>query len=69
MRRSPPPTPLEALPTTFQVGDHAVVVRVEQRRWSVSVDTAPLPNTFETQAEAWEAGVRESARLDDLRSA
>jgi hypothetical protein len=31
-------------------------------RWSVSVDGTALPNTFESQVEAWEAGVREAAR-------
>ena len=57
--------PVASLPATFQVGRH--LVRVAQsvaERWAVTVDDAALPNWYRTQAEAWEAGVREADRLD-----
>jgi hypothetical protein len=67
MKRALPSTSVDGVPATFQVGEHAVVVQRHQHRWAVSVDTAPVAATFDTQAEAWEAGVREAARLDMLR--
>ena len=66
MKRPSPSPSIDSVPTTFQVGEHAVVVQRQQQRWAVSVDSAPVPATFETQAEAWEAGVREAARVDAL---
>jgi hypothetical protein len=33
-------------------------------RWSVVVDGAPLSGTYRTQADAWEAGVRDADRRD-----
>jgi hypothetical protein len=55
-------------PTTFQVGDHALVVtKIAEHRWSVAVDTQPVGGTYDTQAEAWEAGVRDAARIDAAR--
>jgi hypothetical protein len=33
-------------------------------RWTSSVDGGPSSNTFDTQVDAWEAGVREADRLD-----
>jgi hypothetical protein len=36
-------------------------------RWSVAVDGALLEHRFMSQVEAWEAGVREAARLDQAR--
>jgi hypothetical protein len=64
-RPSPPPA-IELLPTTFAVGKHAVkVARSPQGRWSAAVDDRPpVPSTYETQVDAWEAGVREADRLD-----
>jgi len=51
---------------TFQVGKH--LVRVGGRGgggvWAASVDGRDLDHTFATEAEAWEAGVREADRLD-----
>lgn len=53
------------IPSTFEVGRHLVrVLKLNEGRWSVSVDDAPLPSTYATQAEAWEGGVREADRLD-----
>lgn len=66
MKRPLPSPSIDSVPTTFQVGDHAVVVQRRQQRWAVSLDSAPLSATFDTQAEAWEAGVREAARVDAL---
>jgi len=52
------------LETSFQVGDHLVrVTKVSQGRWSVAVDGQALPSVFGTQADAWEAGVREADKL------
>jgi hypothetical protein len=56
-------------PATFDVAGHQVVVaRLMERRWSVTVDSHPLDSTYDTQAEAWEAGVRDVQRRSDLRS-
>ena len=53
------------VPTCFEVGSHVVrVVKVMEGRWTVTVDQGPCPSSYATQAEAWEAGVREAARLD-----
>jgi hypothetical protein len=66
MKAARPPPDVAALPVTFTVGTHAVVVAPRDRCWSVSVDGTPAASTFGTQAEAWEAGVREADRLDRL---
>ncbi len=60
-----------ARPTSFLVGDHSVVVAqvTPSWRWTVTVDGRPLEGTFETQAEAWEAGVRDADRVDQGRGA
>ena len=69
MRRPAVVPPLAATrPTIFIVGDHTIVVtNVREQRWSVSVDNRDLDASFATQADAWEAGVRDAARLDALR--
>lgn len=55
-------------PTTFVVGDHSVVVtKISEGRWAVAVDEHPVGGTYDTQAEAWEAGVRDAARIDVAR--
>jgi len=60
-----PPDPIRSIPTTFQVGNHTLKVwRLHEGRWTASVDEGPLANSFETQVEAWEAGVREADRRD-----
>jgi hypothetical protein len=49
----------------FEAGKHVLrLSKVMEGRWCVAVDDAPLSGTFRTQAEAWEAGVREADRLD-----
>ncbi len=53
-----PPNDLATLPVTFSVGEHAIVVARQGRRWTLSVDGATSTVTYPTQAEAWEAGVR-----------
>ena len=56
-------------PTTFVVGAHTLLVaKVNERRWTVTVDGRPIDHSYDTQAEAWEAGVREAHRLDVTRS-
>ena len=56
---------LAALTTRFEVGRRVVAVtRVRDGIWKVAVDGAEIPGTTRTQAEAWEAGVREADRLD-----
>lgn len=56
-------------PTTFDAGGHQLVVaKVMEGRWTVTVDGRLLDASFQTQAEAWEAGVREAYRLDGLRT-
>jgi hypothetical protein len=52
---------------TFQVAEHRVLLSGREGAWSVGVDEKSLPNGFATEAEAWEAGVREVDRLDRLR--
>jgi len=71
--RHPSPSVAEevlARPTAFAVRDHGVVVAqvMPAWRWTVSVDGSLLDGTFQTQAEAWEAGVREAERLDQARA-
>ncbi|HSN92103.1 MAG TPA: hypothetical protein VLS93_12810 [Anaeromyxobacteraceae bacterium] len=62
-----PPALVERIPTLFKAGDHVLAIALaEDWRWTVSVDDGPLPARFMTQAEAWEAGVREAGRLDRL---
>ena len=59
------PTPPPSIPSSFHVGAHVVrVTKVMEGRWTLTVDEAPGPNSYATQADAWEAGVREADRLD-----
>jgi hypothetical protein len=71
--RQPPTTISDAIvsrPTTFEVGAHALVVtKILEGRWRVAVDGKSLDTSFDTQADAWEAGVREADRLDRVRGA
>jgi hypothetical protein len=67
MARPVPRAPPVPVARTFHVGEHTLLVAcVQEGRWTVSVDTRPLDASFTTQATAWEAGVREAARLDAL---
>jgi hypothetical protein len=69
VRHSPAIPPVTfTRPATFVVGEHTLVLtKATERRWTVTVDDRPLEASFETQAEAWEAGVRDAARLDAAR--
>jgi hypothetical protein len=50
---------------SFHVGPHLVkTVRESEGRWSVVVDGTALDGTHRTQADAWEAGVREADKRD-----
>ncbi len=54
-----------SIPSSFHVGSHVVrVAKVIEGRWTMSVDDVAAPSSYATQAEAWEAGVREADRLD-----
>lgn len=58
---------VDTRPTTFEVGAHKVTVaKIQEGRWSVAVDQHPLDHSFQTQADAWEAGVREILRQGGL---
>jgi hypothetical protein len=62
------PDAIVTRPTTFQVGTHVLVVaKVLEGRWTVAVGNRLLDASFDTQAEAWAAGVREAHHLDALR--
>ena len=64
--KTPAQAPLK-LETRFHAGKHLLrLSRVVEGRWCVAVDEAALSGSFGTQAEAWEAGVREADRLDRL---
>jgi len=52
------------IPVSFPVGVHTVLLWLDQKRWSMSLDGSVASATFETQAEAWEAGVRAADRID-----
>lgn len=67
-RRVKIPAAIVTRPTTFQVGTHVLVVaKLLEGRWTVAVGGRLLDASFGTQAEAWEAGVREAHHLDGLR--
>jgi hypothetical protein len=53
-------------PAVFEVGAHKVAVaRLPTGwRWSLTVDGTRIDRTYESQVDAWEAGVREADRLD-----
>ncbi len=54
-----------SVPSSFQVGSHLIqVLKVMEGRWTVSVDGVSVQRSYATQAEAWEAGVREADRMD-----
>lgn len=68
--RPSPPEALVRIPTHYDVGPHKITLTMAMDwRWSVTVDGTPLPNSFEKQVEAWEAGVREAHRQDKLAPA
>ncbi len=56
---------LEKISTVFHVGLHILrVSKVNEGRWTFSVDDAETSGTFPTQAAAWEAGVRAADQAD-----
>jgi hypothetical protein len=63
--RKPPPERIR-IPVTFHVGRHLVRISGRTGVWSVDVDGAAQPHSFGTEADAWEAGVREADRLDRI---
>ncbi len=59
------PDALARLPTRYRVGEHEIQVALSNNwLWSCAVDGVALAGSFDTQAAAWEGGVRECARLD-----
>jgi hypothetical protein len=61
-----PAEDLVALPTTFAVGGHSLLLAQARVtwRWTATMDGRLLEGTFQSQAEAWEEGVREADRVD-----
>jgi hypothetical protein len=54
-----------AIPIVYQVAGHVLSISfVSEGRWTVSIDGTLTQQTYRTQADAWEAGVR-SADLQD----
>jgi hypothetical protein len=51
------------------LGHNLSIGYVAQGRWTVSVDGGPVPGTFGSKAEAWEAGVRAAGVQEQQRSA
>ncbi len=49
---------------TFQVGKHSVSLSQAKGRWTAALDGRSLAKWYLTDAEAWEAGVREADRID-----
>ena len=67
--RRPPSAPAApspaSVPALFHVGGHVLrISKIVEGRWVVSVDDQEIAGGFSTQADAWEAGVREADRLD-----
>ena len=56
----------ETHPTTFKVGTHSIVLAKPRgsNRWTLTLDGTLSPSTFETEVEAWEAGIRAADRMD-----
>jgi len=61
---------LVARPTPFMVGDHSLLLAqlMPSWRWTATMDGRLLDGTFQSQAEAWEAGIREADRVDRASS-
>jgi hypothetical protein len=59
------PPLIARLPVSFQAGAHVVrVTKVMQGRWTMAVDGGESAGSYATEADAWEAGVREADRID-----
>jgi len=59
----------ESRKAEYQVAAHRLLLRGRPGIWNVDVDESSLPMSYATQAEAWEAGVREADRRDRLAAA
>jgi hypothetical protein len=46
------------------VGAHLLLLSCAEGRWTVTVDSVAFETWYTSEAEAWEAGVREADRLD-----
>jgi hypothetical protein len=57
-----PPTELK----NFHVGTRLVRLSCSSGRWNVSVESAALDRWYTSEADAWEAGVREVDRLERM---
>jgi hypothetical protein len=65
MDRRPQPDALARIPSRYRVGSHEIQVALTSNwAWSCAVDGVLLESHYETQASAWESGVRECARRD-----
>jgi hypothetical protein len=61
---------LLAPPEVFMVLGHSLsITYAAEGRWTVSVDGGPVPGSFGSQVEAWEAGVRAAGIQEQQRSA
>jgi hypothetical protein len=54
--------------SSFDVGPHIVRLSCSEGHWTVTVDSVASEKWYTSQAEAWEAGVREADRLARLGS-
>ena len=63
---SSPVFEFEHHPTTFKVGVHILTLAKLRgsNRWTLTIDGTLSASTFETEAEAWEEGVRTADRVD-----
>jgi hypothetical protein len=69
-RRPVPRLAAMGRPEIFMAREHVLtIVHQPEDHWTVSVDDRLIPGTFETQVEAWEAGVRAADLQDRLRTA
>ncbi len=51
--------------SSFHVGAHVIrVTKIMEGRWTFAIDEQASSGSYATQAEAWEAGVRDADRLD-----
>jgi hypothetical protein len=64
MSRKPVQAAFSRIPVVFRVGTHAVKVSGGNGVWSYAVDEVAGSSSFATEAEAWEAGVREVDRIE-----
>jgi hypothetical protein len=68
VKRTAPPRPALARTEFFVALAHSLSIKnLADGRWTVCVDDGPVPGTFGTLVEAWEAGVRAADIQDRLR--